>query len=102
MGVVSAIVLFLRALLCDHTAIAAENLALRQELAVRQVSLRRPTLRKRDWLFWVWLPRIWSGWCSCLMIVEPDTVIGWLRQSFRLYWRRKSRKRNPGRRKTGA
>jgi hypothetical protein len=34
MGVVSAVVFFLRAVLGDRAAIAAENLALRQQLAV--------------------------------------------------------------------
>ncbi len=60
---------------------AAENLALRQQLA----------LRKRDRIFWVWLSRLWTGWRSLLVIVQPDTVIRWHHQGFRLYWRWKSR-----------
>jgi len=40
MGVVSAIVFSLRALLADRAAIAAENLALRQQLIVLQRSVR--------------------------------------------------------------
>jgi hypothetical protein len=75
MGVVSAIVFFLRAVLGDRATIAAENLALRQQLAVPQVSVKRPRLRKRDRLFWVWLSRLWSDWRSCLMLVKPETVI---------------------------
>jgi putative transposase len=63
MGVVSAIVFFLCAVFRDRADIAAENLALRQQLAVLQVSVKRPRLRKRDRIFWVWLSRIWSG-CS--------------------------------------
>jgi transposase InsO family protein len=47
-------------------------------------------LRKRDRIFWVWLSRIWAGWRSVLVIVQPDTVVGWHRQGFRLYWRWKS------------
>ena len=27
-----------------------------------------------------------SGWRGYLMIVKPDTVIGWHRQRFRWYW----------------
>ncbi len=45
MGVVSAIVLFLRAVLSDRAAIAAQNLALRQQLAVLQVSVKRGPYR---------------------------------------------------------
>ena len=31
------------------------------------------------------------------MIVQPDTVVKWHRQGFKLYWRWKSRRRKPGR-----
>jgi putative transposase len=101
MGVVSVIVIFLRASLGDRAAIAAENLALRQQLAVLQVSMKRPRLRQRDRVFWVWLSRLWADWRSSLMIVKPETVIRWHREGFSLYWRWKSRKK-PGRPKTEA
>jgi len=101
MGVVSIIVTLLRVFLLPRAALAAENLALRQQLAVLQVSMKRPKLRKRDRLFWVWLSRLWSGWRSCLMIVKPETVVRWHREGFRLYWRWKSRKKL-GRPKTEA
>jgi hypothetical protein len=64
MGCVSAIV-FLRAVFRDRAAIAAENMALRQQLAVLQVSMKRPRLWKRERIFWVWLSRLWSGRRSC-------------------------------------
>ena len=86
MGVMRVIVILLRAFLLPGAALAAENLALSQQLAVLQVSAKRPTLRKRDRVFWVWLFRIWSGWRSCVMIVKPETVICWHREGFRLYW----------------
>jgi putative transposase len=85
MGVVSAIVFFLRALLGERAAIATENVLLRQQLAVLQRSVKRPRLRKRDRIFRVSLSRLWSGWRSCLMTVKPETVIAWHRQGFRLY-----------------
>jgi putative transposase len=102
MGVVSAIVFFLRALLGERAAIATENVLLRQQLAVLQRSVKRPRLRKRDRIFWVWLSRLWSGWRSCLMIVKPDTVTRWHREGFRLYWRWKSRTNKRGRPGTAA
>jgi putative transposase len=101
MGVVSAIVFFLRAVLADRAAIATENLALRQQVIVLQRSVKRPRLRQRDRLFWVWLSRLWSDWRSCLMIVKPETIIAWHRGGFRLNWRWKSRKKS-GRPKTKA
>ena len=87
-------------LLCrrpDITDLVLENLALRQQLAVLQRSVKRPRLRRRDRAFWVLLSRIWSNWRSALTIVKPDTVVRWHRKGFRLYWRWKSRKRGPGR-----
>ena len=101
MGVIRLILGFLRAFLLPRAALAAENLALREQLAVLQVSMKRPRLRKWDRVFWVWLSRLWSGWRSCLMIVKPETVIRWHREGFRLYWRWKSRKKL-GRPKTDA
>jgi len=102
MGVVRVIVILPRAFLLPRAAPVADNLALRQQLAVLQVSVKRARLRKRDRIFWVWLSRTWSGWRSCLVIVKPETVIGWHRQGFGFYWRWKSRKRNPGRPKPPA
>jgi hypothetical protein len=101
MGIVTTIVLFLRALLVPRAALVAENLALRQQLAVLQVSAKRPRLRKRDRIFWVWLSRLWANWRSRLMIVKPETVIRWHREGFGLYWRWKSRTKS-GRPKTDA
>jgi hypothetical protein len=81
----------------SRAALAAENMTLRQQLAVYHRSAKRPKLRPRDRIFWVWLARLWSGWRSALMIVQPETVVGWRRQGFCLYWRWKSRSGKPGR-----
>lgn len=96
MGIVRVIVILLRAFLLPRAALAAEILALRHQLGILQRSVRRPRLRQRDRILWAWLSQFWSGWRSCLMIVKPETVIRWHRQSFRLYWRWRSRKK-PGR-----
>ena len=42
------------------------------------------------------LHRLWPGWKQVLIIVKPDTVLGWHRTAFRWYWRWRSRRR-PGR-----
>jgi putative transposase len=81
----------------SRVSLAAENLALRHQLGVLQRSARRPRLRPRDRVFWVWLSRLWSGWRSSPIIVQPETVVRWHRQGFRLYWHWKSRRRGPGR-----
>jgi hypothetical protein len=35
--------------------------------------------------------RTWSKWKEALVIVTPETVVGWHRAGFRLYWRWRSR-----------
>ena len=87
----------LRLLLIARAALVAENLALRQQLGVLQRNASRPRLHRRDRIFWVWLSRLWGGWRSALVIVQPDTVVHWHRQGFRLYWRWKSRGSADGR-----
>ncbi len=96
MGVIRILVQFLRGVLRDRTELAAENLALRQQLAILERTTKRPRLRKRDRIFWALLSRIWTGWRSALLIVQPDTVVGWHRQGFKLFWRWKSQGK-PGR-----
>jgi hypothetical protein len=34
----------------------------------------------------VWLSRVWHWWRSAVVIVRPETVIGWHRRVFRLFW----------------
>ncbi len=96
MGVTSILVLFLRGVLRNRTELAAENLALRQQLAILQQKSKTPRLRRRDRIFWALLSRFWANWRSSLLIVQPDTVVSWHRQGFKLYWRWKSRGK-PGR-----
>jgi putative transposase len=77
----------------SQRALATENLALRQQLAVLKHRYPRPRLTDGDRLFWVLLCRWWTGWRESLHIVQPETVIRWHRQGFRYYWRWKSRRR---------
>jgi hypothetical protein len=90
-------VLALKTLVVIRFHLALENLALRQQLAVLERSGKRPKLRPRDRMFCVLLSAIWHDWRSALVIVKPETVIGWRRQGFRLCWCWKSRSRNPSR-----
>jgi putative transposase len=84
-------------ILATHRRLALENLALRQQIAVLQRSVKRPHLKKSDRLFWVLLSRIWADWAEILTIVRPETVIRWHRKGFRLYWTWKSRRNGQGR-----
>ena len=81
------IFVFLRSLLRSQAELAAENLVLPQQLAAPEQRSKQPRLRNRDGIFWTWIARLWSNWPSVLVIVRPDTVPGWHRRGFRLYWR---------------
>src|ERR1035438_10523479 len=74
-----------------------ENLALRYQLGVLRRSVKRPKLTSADRLLWAWLCGVWSDWRSALVIVKPETVIGWHRKGFRLYWPWRVRHGRPGR-----
>jgi hypothetical protein len=74
-----------------------ENLALRHQLGVMRRSVERPKLTSADRLLWAWLCQTWSDWRSALVIVKPETVIGWHRKGFRLFWTWKVRHGQPGR-----
>src|SRR5271163_4731885 len=78
-----------------------ENLALRQQLAVRKRRHPRPRLAFVDKLFWLAASRFWSAWKQALIVVTPETVVRWHRTGFRLYWKVISEVRKPtGRRQT--
>ena len=97
MGLTRMLWLFVRAILADRIELATENLVLRQQLAVLNRKSRRPRLRIHDRVFWAVLSQIWANWRSSLLIVQPDTVVRWHLQGFKLFWRWKSRGRKPGR-----
>jgi len=77
--------------------LTVENLALRQQLIVLKRNQKRPSFEVRDRVFWKVLSQVWPSWRDSLVIVEPETVIGWQRRAFRFYWRRKCRGVNRGR-----
>jgi hypothetical protein len=91
MVLVSALFLLIRSLIVPRTSLVAENLALRQQLAVLNRKIHRPQLHRRDRFFCVTLSRFWKNWREVLIIVKPETVIRWHRQGFKLYWRWKSK-----------
>jgi hypothetical protein len=74
-----------------------EVLALRHQLNVLQRSVKRPKLTAADRFLWTRLARFWTGWRSALVVVKPETVIGWHRKGFRLFCTWKVRRGQPGR-----
>src|SRR5215471_4351676 len=82
---------FLRLALSSRTVLSAEVLFLRKQLAFyqeHQIHPRKLTAAARFSLV------LWSRFFNfrqALMIVKPDTLIGWHRKGFKLWWGWKSR-----------
>jgi putative transposase len=75
-----------------HAAVALENLAFRQQLAIYKRKNKRPRLIRRDRWIWIALATIWKDWRQALLVVHPDTVVRWQRERFRGYWAELSNK----------
>ena len=71
--------------------LVAENALLRQQLIILKRKVKRPTFTRTDRLLLVLLARLVRTWQQALLIVQPDTLLRWHRELFRLYWKRKSK-----------
>jgi transposase InsO family protein len=90
-AIVSALLRYLLSCLRPKHELALENLALRHQIALLNRSAHKPRLRGKDRLFWVVLKGCWPNWRNALILFQPETVIGWQRAGFRMFWRWKSR-----------
>jgi putative transposase len=86
---------FLGATLRSRTAVSAEILFLRKQLAFyqeHQIRPRRLTDAARfSLVFWSRL----FAWKEALVLVKPETLIGWHRKGFKLFWKWKCRVGRP-------
>ena len=71
--------------------LVAENALLRQQLIILRRQVKRPACPKRDRVLLVLLARLVRAWKQTLFIVQPETLLRWHRELFRLYWKRKSK-----------
>jgi len=69
----------------------AENALLRQQLIILHRQAKRPTYRKTDRLLLVLLAKMVRTWKQALFLVQPETLLRWHRELFRLFWKRKSK-----------
>ena len=102
MSLILALLGAMRAAFRTRPALALENMALRQQLALLRRRSTRPRFGILDRAFWVWLSRRWSGWRETLHVVRPETVVRWHRQGFRAFWTWKSRRGRSGRPPVGS
>jgi hypothetical protein len=75
----------------SKSELIAENAWLRQQLLVLRRQVRRPTFTRTDRILLVLLARLVRTWQQALLLVQPDTLLRWHRELFRLYWKRKSK-----------
>ncbi len=68
---------FVREIAMSRATLQLENIALRQQVAVLKRERPRPRLRPLDRVFWVFISRLWPRWKDALVIVKPETVVGW-------------------------
>jgi putative transposase len=80
----------------SRTALIAENLFSRKQLAYYQDCETRPRRQTKAARLWLVLWSTFFDWKSALVIVKPATLIGSHRTAFRLFWKWRSR---PGRRR---
>ena len=79
----------------SRASLEAEIVALRHQLNVlRRKSTKRLAFSNFDRLIFAGLYGIAPNVLNALVIVKPETVIGWHRAGFRLFWRWKSRSRS--------
>jgi putative transposase len=77
--------------------LVAENALLRQQLVVLARTAKRPRLTRADRPLLVLLASRVRAWRQALLIVQPETLLRWHREGFRLFWRWRStpRRRPP-------
>ena len=93
-AILHALGMFVADLLKSRCRLEAENLLLRHQLGI---ALRRapPRLRLRgsDRALLVWMTRLWPSLLSAVQVVQPETVLRWHRDGFKMFWRWRSRNR---------
>jgi putative transposase len=64
-------------------------------LIVLHRNTKTPRLTRRERLSLVFLARLVPNWKQVLQIIQPDTLLRWHREGFRLFWKLKSRRPVP-------
>src|SRR5215469_14979706 len=75
----------------SKSELIAENALLRYQLIILQRQVKRPKFTRTDRMLLVLLAKVVRTWQQALLIVQPDTLLRWHRELFRMYWKRKSK-----------
>ena len=71
----------------------AENALLRHQLLILHRQVKCPLYQKKDRLLLVLLAKMVRTWKEALFLVQPETLLRWHRELFRLFWKHKSKAR---------
>src|SRR5215471_14283726 len=75
----------------SKSELVAENALLRKPLIIVRRQVKRPACTKTDRMLLVLLARAVRTWKQALVIVQPEMLLRWHRQGFKLLWKYKSR-----------
>jgi putative transposase len=75
----------------EKSELIAENALLRQQLIILRRQVKRPVCRKTDRFLLVLLARMVRTWKQALFLVQPEALLRWHRELFRMFWKRKSK-----------
>jgi putative transposase len=87
----SLLLLTLTDLVRSKSELVAENALLRQQLIILRRQVKRPACTKMDRMLLVLLASMVRTWKQALLLVQPETLLRWHRQGFKLLWKYKSR-----------
>ncbi len=79
----------------SKSELMAENALLRQQLIMLKRQVKRPACTKTDRILLVLLARAVRAWKQRLFLVQPETLLRWHREAYRLFWRHRSKVRPP-------
>src|SRR5215831_10460445 len=71
----------------SKSELAAENALLRKPLIILRRQVKRPACTKSDRMLLVLLARMVRTWKQALFIVQPEMLLRWHRQGFKLFWK---------------
>ena len=84
----------IKSMIKARSGLILEVTILRHQLNIYQRN-KKPSLKNQDRMILMLISRFWNNWKSALVIVKPETLIGWHRKGFKMYWRWKSRTGRP-------
>src|SRR5919201_1090462 len=75
----------------SRAQLIAENALLRQQLIVLQRQVKNPRVRASDRFWFLLLAARLPHWQDVLLVFQPETLLRWHREGFRLFWKFQSR-----------